>query len=374
MLWKTAIRVVIVALLLVAILWVGGYKVTQVSRQIELKTPDQVFNIKTPDLPSGNETLPENGDWGVTPDDGGLPTVSNNNNNNGNSGEGGTDSTLPNNNNNSNNSENAQFVYSNQYKLVIDGHEYSIGQTTTVGLIRFLHNNCDSDATINSCEALPADEQTSETSETNGETDETTTETTQEVLSANGKYLTDEAELEELVANIPVVEALPTNTTYARDSFEKPVKTYQLNGQTMNRNDYAWHTSRFLISEDPFQYTCPYTGNVIANENNLDYDHIVPLKSVYLRGGADWTAEQMTAYAYDQDVGIDVYYSANRSKGDKGPAQWLPAVNVEDYCYSWLVICEKYNLTMTQAEIDICTAKIQEALANGQTVEFLGNQ
>ena len=370
MLWKTAIRVAIVALLFVGILWVGGYKISEISRQVELKTPDQVFNIKTPDidLPSGNETLPSDGNW-YQPDDGELPS-GNNSDNSGNNGENNNNGNEPlgtQGTNSGNNTENAQFVYSSQYKLVIDGHEYSLGQTTTVGLIRFLNNNCDKDATI-SCEAVPNSETT--TSET-GESG--TTESTAPVLSANGKYLKDEEELNELVANIEVGE-LATLNTYQRNSFESPVKTYKIGNTTYNRHDYAWHTSRFLISENPFSYTCPYTGTTVTNEQNLDFDHIVPLKSVYLRGGADWTPEQMNAYAYDQDIGIDVIYSANRSKGDKGPAQWLPTVNVEDYCYSWLVICEKYNLTMTQEEIDICTSKIQEALANGETVEFLGNQ
>lgn len=71
-------------------------------------------------------------------------------------------------------------------------------------------------------------------------------------------------------------------------------------------------------------------------------------------------------------MGVDVLNSANRSKADKGPAEWLPDVNRGSYCYSWLVICQKYNLSMTQEEIDICNSEINKAIANGEKVEFMG--
>ena len=357
--WKAIVRVLIVVLIFAGILWLGGYKISEVSRRIELKSPSTVFNLNVPDLPGNDETLPSSMNGGNN-DENPFGTANANNNDNGSNESGNTNETFP----TTQQTEKAQFEYSQQYRLVIDGHEYSLGSTTTVGLIRFLNNNCDSNDTI-SCTPVSNNESSSEgtTSTSEGVTQ----------VSANGKYLKNEEELEELVANIPVGE-LATNVDYNRTSFENPVKSYTYNGQTMNRNDYSWHTSSFLVSENPFKYTCPYTGMTVTNEDNLDYDHIVPLKFVYLRGGANWTAEQMNAYAYDQDVGIDVYYSANRSKADKGPTQWLPTVNVGSYCYSWLVICEKYNLTMTQAEIDLCTTKIQEAMANGETIEFLGGQ
>ena len=64
--------------------------------------------------------------------------------------------------------------------------------------------------------------------------------------------------------------------------------------------------------------------------------------------------------------------SANRSKSDKGPANYLPKENVEDYCYAWLYLCSYYHLAMTQEEIDICVNEINAAFERGETVEFLG--
>lgn len=183
-----------------------------------------------------------------------------------------------------------------------------------------------------------------------------------------------------LASSINTINALPTYTDYNRNSFEKPIKSYTLDGKKVNRNDYAWKTSVYF-DEETFTYTCPYTGKVITDLDdgkedkdygNIDFDHIVPLKSAYLRGAKDWTDEQKNAYAYDQSIGVDVLNSANRSKSDKGPAEWLPDINRGSYCYSWLVICEKYNLSMTEEEIKICNDEIAKAVNNGETITFMG--
>lgn len=197
--------------------------------------------------------------------------------------------------------------------------------------------------------------------------------------SSSPTYASNE-EISNLISSINIVDALPTTADYNRTNFEKPVKSYTLDGKKVNRNDYAWKTSPYFNEAD-FTYTCPYTGKVITDMDdnkedndygNIDYDHIVPLKSAYLRGASEWTDEQRNAYAYDQSVGVDVLNSANRSKSDKGPAEWLPDINRGSYCYSWLVICQKYNLSMTQEEIDICNAEIEKAIKNGEPVVFMG--
>lgn len=191
---------------------------------------------------------------------------------------------------------------------------------------------------------------------------------------------TSNEEISKLISSINTVDALPTTADYNRANFEKPVKSYTLDGKKVNRNDYAWKTSPYFNEKD-FTYTCPYTGKVIKDLDDnkedkdfgsVDFDHIIPLKSAYLRGASEWTDEQRNAYAYDQSVGVDVLNSANRSKSDKGPAEWLPDINRGSYCYSWLVICQKYNLSMTQEEIDICNAEIDKAIKNGEPVVFMG--
>lgn len=239
--------------------------------------------------------------------------------------------------------------WSNKFIFTIDGKSAELSTNKTASFIKWLNDTYSKDSKMS-----------------------------YKIIQDSG--LEGEDEIKKLVSSIHTVSELPTLDSYDRASFEKPVKSYKLDGKKVNRNDYAWKTSPYFNEKD-FTYTCPYTGKVITDMDdkkkdndyaNLDFDHIVPLKSAYLRGAKDWTPEQQNAYAYDQSVGVDVLNSANRSKSDKGPAEWLPDVNRGSYCYSWLVICQKYNLTMTEEEIKICNDEINKAIKNGETVEFMG--
>lgn len=170
-----------------------------------------------------------------------------------------------------------------------------------------------------------------------------------------------------LIAFIRVLDEKNIRTGYDRSIFESPSHSYELNGKKYNRNDYAWMTSEYLISENPFKYKCPYTGLIIEDDSKLDYDHIIPLSVVYKN--TDWDAKKCNEYAYNQDIGVDVYYSANRSKSDKTPSEWLPNTNIENYCYTWLVIAAEWNIPLSQRDIDICQLYCINAINSGQALE-----
>lgn len=236
-----------------------------------------------------------------------------------------------------------------KYTFTINGKDVELSKDSAVSFIQWLQNNL-----------KPSDSTNTDQSNTNSNINDT--------------------DIQSLSSSINVIQSAPKYTDYDRTAFEKPVPTYNLNGTKVNRNDYAWKTSPYLNEAD-FTYTCPYTGKVITDMDdkkedhdfgNLDYDHIVPLNFAYSRGARDWTEEQKNAYAYDQFVGVDVLNSANRSKGDKGPAEWLPDINRGSYCYSFMVICQKYNLSLTEEEIKICTDEIAKAKANGEPIVFMG--
>ena len=266
-----------------------------------------------------------------------------------------------------------EISYVRAIKIKLDDKEIELTSKNTAEFIRWLDNNWHADAEI-SYEV----DKTEETSEDSSNTQNGSVNSTGELVYDT--TLANEANLNALVSSINVIDELPEYDDYDRTTYEKPVISYTLDGKKTNRNDYAWKTSPWYNAEDN-TYMCPYTGTIIQDMDdnkqdndfgNLDYDHIVPLKSTYLRGAKDWTDEQKNEYAYDQWVGVDVLNSANRSKSDKGPCEYLPDINVEDYCYSWLMICSKYNLSMTQEEIDICVNNITIALENGEEVTFLG--
>jgi hypothetical protein len=99
----------------------------------------------------------------------------------------------------------------------------------------------------------------------------------------------------------------------------------------------------------------PFTGQTFTNPRRLDIDHFIPLREVHLSGGDKWTKEQRTAYANDLDYPytlIAVSLSANRSKGARDPANWMPK-NEEyecEYIITWVALKKRLGLSFDDAE------------------------
>jgi len=109
-----------------------------------------------------------------------------------------------------------------------------------------------------------------------------------------------------------------------------------------------------------------YTGFVTTDPTKLDIDHLVPLSEVHRSGGHAWDAEKRKAYANDLTDSrtlIAVYSSANRSKGDKDPASWMPPNRSYwcEYLNDWIAVKKKWRLSIDEEEeaairvgIDVC--------------------
>lgn len=72
----------------------------------------------------------------------------------------------------------------------------------------------------------------------------------------------------------------------------------------------------------------PYQGD--GTDNDLDIDHIIPLKYVNSHGGYAWSSSQKVSYgksltAMNNGVYIAVSSTENRKKSDKGPADYYPS-------------------------------------------------
>ena len=71
----------------------------------------------------------------------------------------------------------------------------------------------------------------------------------------------------------------------------------------------------------------PYTGDTFTDPGLLDVDHVVALKDAYLSGSYLWGAFRRELFANDLTNSQSlraVYLGANRSKGSRGPDEWLP--------------------------------------------------
>jgi hypothetical protein len=97
-------------------------------------------------------------------------------------------------------------------------------------------------------------------------------------------------------------------------------------------------------------WALPYTGGTVTSSRQLDIDHIIPLKWAHGHGGDRWTSRQKQAFANDPENLLATYSSANRSKGAKGPDDWMPTVNQCQYAKRWEYLLEKYELMALPVE------------------------
>lgn len=156
---------------------------------------------------------------------------------------------------------------------------------------------------------------------------------------------------------------------YNRDDWEKPAKKFTLDGEKVSRVKYDTYTSQYLISKDPFVYKDPYTDKEITDIKILDFDHICPLLYLHKYSDLNWTNEQKNKFAQDENVGVSVLNKENRSKGAKGPSEWLPKANQGDYCYTWLLLAKEYGLALRQQDIDTCKVVCLNEIASGKSLK-----
>lgn len=96
----------------------------------------------------------------------------------------------------------------------------------------------------------------------------------------------------------------------------------------------------------------PYTGKTLRLANDLDVDHVVPLNHAWQMGAAKWPMARRRAYYNDWDNLILVSKGENRSKGDKGPLEYLPPREsfLCEYVQRWEFIKKKWGLNIPRAE------------------------
>ncbi|WP_296049570.1 HNH endonuclease family protein [uncultured Alteromonas sp.] len=111
----------------------------------------------------------------------------------------------------------------------------------------------------------------------------------------------------------------------------------------------------------------PYTNNIFTDDNDLDIDHIVPLKWAYEHGANTWPENIRAAFANDTLNVIAVSLSANRSKGAKGPTEWMPA-NQQfrcQYLERFQRVIRKYQLSLQATETRVLNKQVSACATTG---------
>jgi Protein of unknown function (DUF1524) len=101
-------------------------------------------------------------------------------------------------------------------------------------------------------------------------------------------------------------------------------------------------------------WVSPFDGRPVANPQDLDVDHMVPLANAWRTGASTWTDEKREEFANDltRPQLIAVTESTNRSKGDQDPSEWRPPR--QDYwciyAQNWVAVKAYWALSVTAAE------------------------
>lgn len=124
--------------------------------------------------------------------------------------------------------------------------------------------------------------------------------------------------------------------------------------------------TRDLINEKTDEANCKvnsgtmfdyYTGSLVkynrlVKGGGIDIDHVVAKGNAWVSGGDKWTSSEWKTYINDEDVLMATSAKANRSKGDKDAASWLPPN--ENFRCKYVIkqaqIKEKYTLSISPEE------------------------
>lgn len=164
---------------------------------------------------------------------------------------------------------------------------------------------------------------------------------------------------------ISALEALPVKgaapkTGYAREQFGKTWADVDGNGCD-TRNDILTRDMTNIVKDGKCKVKSgtladPYTGQTInfrvGPGDLVDIDHIVALSDSWITGSQGFSAEQRLHLANDPLNLMSSDATANRQKGDKNAASWLPANKAFRCAYvaRQVAVKQKYGLWVQLAE------------------------
>ena len=107
----------------------------------------------------------------------------------------------------------------------------------------------------------------------------------------------------------------------------------------------------------------PWTGDLLQSGQEVAVEHVVPLAQAQASGGAAWDTARRTAFANDlsavehlQVVGQQVA----AARAGRAPEAWQPPLESGrcGYARAWASVKQRWDLTVTQAELDALSAML----------------
>lgn len=107
-----------------------------------------------------------------------------------------------------------------------------------------------------------------------------------------------------------------------------------------------------IETENSGEWILPYSGDKVTTAGDIDIDHIIPLSNAARNGGQEWSADKKEDFANDPDNLLATSAKENRSKGDKGPGEYMPSNKKYkcQYAKSFTAVAYKYDLSITESD------------------------
>lgn len=121
-------------------------------------------------------------------------------------------------------------------------------------------------------------------------------------------------------------------------------------GRSVERKDGSACTVTAMTIDDP------YTGKTVRwskqQASKIQIDHVMPLSYDWQMGASTWDKAKRVQIANDPLNLVPADGSQNASKGDSGPAAWLPANTAVrcSYAVRFAQVSLKYRLPVTEAD------------------------
>jgi Protein of unknown function (DUF1524) len=108
----------------------------------------------------------------------------------------------------------------------------------------------------------------------------------------------------------------------------------------------------------------PYTGVSVRFSRSdaaaVQVDHVYPLGLAWQHGAAGWPQQRRLAFANDSANLLATTAHANESKGDRGPARWLPPSRGYRCAYAvrYVAVATRYGLSVSAADRAALSASV----------------
>lgn len=154
------------------------------------------------------------------------------------------------------------------------------------------------------------------------------------------------------IRNLPV--ARETRAGYDRDKFNHWIDS---DDDCQDTRDEVLAAESLVAVEgcdiQSGQWYSWYDGEETEDSTSFDVDHFVALAEAWDSGAKRWTNATRERFANDLRDGrslVAVSASSNRSKGDRDPAEWLPALHRCRYVARWVAVKIRWKLRVDTTE------------------------